>query len=40
LPIAIAFLTGFKQNTAVNFLTRTVTAIFQSNQPKEGESGK
>jgi hypothetical protein len=29
LPIAVAFLAGFRQRTAVNFLTRIINSIFQ-----------
>jgi hypothetical protein len=31
LPIALAFLAGFRQRTAVDFLTRIVAAVFQKN---------
>ncbi len=32
LPIALAFLGGFRQSTIINFLTRIVTTVFQGNQ--------
>jgi hypothetical protein len=37
LPIAIAFLAGFKQNKARRFLTRIVTSIFEQTTKSESE---